>query len=476
MSLQLNEIDVLVIGSGLAAVTTALHLPRSWRVVIVTKGEMTEANSDLAQGGIASAHLETSGDAHANDTWLASKMTAQVDRVRLLVEEGRRAIPELEQFGVKFDRDGSTYAVGREGAHGQHRIFHVGGDETGRHVMKTLRDRLPDNVEWLEHVLIDELLQQDGRVIGAAGFHKDARIRIQARAIVLATGGIGGLVDWTSNCRTVTGDGLVLAQAVGAKLSHLERIQFHPTLLSVDVPHLVTEALRGAGARLVDGSGRHVMAHHPLGSLAPRDDVARTLTRHDGPVYLDTSCVSEVARRFPRLAATCRTFRVPIDRIPVRPGLHFHMGGIEVDEDGRTSVRGLYAVGEVAEAGVHGVNRLASNSLLECWVFGKRVAGAIQLGTSDSVESKRVVYDLDEQTFHDYRERIGKWLTIAPDEVEIKHFLEDTQQLPLTKHVTRQLSEQTLQLQAARLLATAIMEEKTDEPSIITRATDAVSH
>lgn len=475
MSLHKEKTDILIIGTGLAAVTTALHVPSSLSVLLVSKGEGSESNSDLAQGGIASAYLEETGEAHKEDTMFASKMTSCPERVDILVEEGRQAIEEMERFGVRFDRDGGGYALGREGAHHMHRIFHVGGDETGRHVMRQLRQSLPDNVRLLEHVLVHDLVMEEGQVVGAMAFQKEEALHIEAGAVVLATGGIGGLVDWSSNARTVTGDGLVLANRCGAKLTHLQRIQFHPTLLAVEEPHLVTEALRGAGATLIDEQGHHVMAHHPLGSLAPRDEVAKVLTERTGPVYLDTTKVTRLRERFPKLASTCDELAIDLRRIPVRPGLHFHMGGIEVDDLGRTCVDGLYAVGEVADTGVHGTNRLASNSLLECWVFGKRVAQAIQVNDSSSVIHETLVYDIAPPTFQTLRDQIGRWLTISPNLDELKCFLENTQTLTMTKHVTRQLSEQTLQLDAARLLAQSILEmERYDEHDFSTRTATPV--
>lgn len=476
MSLQYERVDVLIIGAGLAAVTVALHLPRTLNVLLVSKHEVTSANSDLAQGGIASSYLEPSSVDHERDTLIASKLAAVPERVYTLVEEGRTAIQELESFGVVFDRDATGYAVGREGAHGLNRIFHVGGDETGRHVMATLRRQLPDNVTVMEHVLIDALMKSDGRVSGATGFNGETRLHVQAGAVVLATGGIGGLIDWTSNCRSVTGDGLVLAEAVGARLTNLSRIQFHPTLLAVDSPHLVTEALRGAGAMLVDTSGEHVMGQHPLGSLAPRDEVARVLTNHTGPVYLDTSCVERLEERFPKLVATCDAHGIDIRRIPVRPGLHFHMGGVAVDAYGRTAVAGLYAVGEVADTGVHGKNRLASNSLLECWVFGKRVAAAMTVEEKPFTVNETTAFEVSLDLFGRYRQQIGEWLTISPHVGKIASFLENTQQLARTKHVTRQLSEQTLSLEAARLLARAMMRtEDGYEQDRFARTADGIS-
>lgn len=477
MSLQLKRVDVLIIGAGLAGVTVALHLPETYRVLLVSKRDVASSNSDLAQGGIASSYLEPSSLDHAHDTLAASKMTAQADRVVTLVEEGRGVVSEMERFGVAFDRDESGYRIGREGAHGKHRIYHVGGDETGRHVMTALRERLPQNVEVMEHVLIDGLTKTDDRVVGATGFRGDERIQIHAGAVVLATGGIGGLVDWTSNCRTVTGDGLVLASAAGAELSNLPHIQFHPTLLATESPHLVTEALRGAGAELVDEDGCHVMRHHPLGSLAPRDEVAAVLTRHGGPVYLDTSRVNEISARFPKLWATCQAERIDIARIPVRPGLHFHMGGVRVDENGSTGVAGLYAVGEVADTGVHGVNRLASNSLLECWVFGKRVAASVRLGEVLYTVTEVTAYELSKDTFQAYRRQLGNWLTISPEFGEMRSFLENTQQLARTKHVTRRLAERTLQLEAGRILALALMRtEEFHEQNVTARTAHTISN
>ncbi|WP_214794300.1 MULTISPECIES: FAD-binding protein [unclassified Exiguobacterium] len=476
MSLQIKKTDILIIGTGLAAVATALHVPSSLSVLLVSKGEVTSTNSDLAQGGIASSYLEETSEAHKEDTMLASNRTSCSERVDILVKEGRRAIEEMERFGVRFDRDEDGYALGREGAHQLHRIFHAGGDETGRHVMRQLRRSLPDNVSILEHVLVHDLVMKEGRVVGALAFHHEEMLQMEAGAVILATGGIGGLIDWTSNAKTVTGDGLVLANRCGAKLTHLQRIQFHPTLLAAEEPHLVTEALRGAGAKLVDASGNHVMAHDPLGSLAPRDVVARVLTDHVGLVFLDTTKVTRLRDRFPKLVATCDKLGIDLRQIPVRPGLHFHMGGIEVDESGRTDVDGLYAVGEVADTGVHGTNRLASNSLLECWVFGKRVAEAIQVNDASLATSDVMVYDISPETFQAFRHQIGKWLTISPNLDELKCFLQNTQTLTLTKHVTRQLSEQTLQLDAARLLAQSILEmERYDEYDLSTRTAATVS-
>ncbi|WP_214881979.1 MULTISPECIES: FAD-binding protein [unclassified Exiguobacterium] len=470
MSLQKERTDILIIGTGLAAVTTALHVPGSLSVLLVSKGGVTESNSDLAQGGIASSYLEETSEAHKEDSMFASNMTSCSARVDILVEEGRQSIEEMERFGVRFDFEEGEYALGREGAHRAHRIFHAGGDETGRHVMRQLRQSLSDNVKMLEHVLVHDLVMKEGRVVGAMAFHKEEVLHIEAGAVVLATGGIGGLIDWTSNAHTVTGDGLVLANRCGAKLTHLQRIQFHPTLLATDEPHLVTEALRGAGATLVDEGGNHVMAHHPLGSLAPRDEVAWVLNEQAGPVYLDTTTVKRLRDRFPKLALTCDKLGIDRHRIPVRPGLHFHMGGIEVDDMGRTGVDGLYAVGEVADTGVHGTNRLASNSLLECWVFGKRVARALQLHDSPFTSSETMAYDIKPDDFRTLRHQIGKWLTISPSLEEMKCFLQNTQSLTLTKHVTRQLSEQTLQLDAARLLAQSILEmERYDEHDLSTR-------
>ncbi|WP_214695358.1 MULTISPECIES: FAD-binding protein [unclassified Exiguobacterium] len=476
MSLQIEKTDILIIGTGLAAVATALHVPSSFSVLLVSKGEATSTNSDLAQGGIASSYLEETSEAHKEDTMLASNQTSCSERVDILVEEGRRAIEEMERFGVRFDRDEKGYTLGREGAHRLHRIFHAGGDETGRHVMRHLRQSLPDNVNILEHVLVHDLVMKEGRVVGAMAFQKEKWLHIEAGAVVLATGGIGGLVDWTSNAQTVTGDGLVLANRCGAKLTNLQRIQFHPTLLAAEEPHLVTEALRGAGARLVNPYGNDVMAHHPLGSLAPRDVVARVLTDRLEPIFLDTTGVTRLRERFPKLATTCDKLGIDLRQIPVRPGLHFHMGGIEVDDEGRTDVDGLYAVGEVAEAGVHGTNRLASNSLLECWVFGKRVAEAIQVKDRGFATSDVMAYDISPDTFRALRHQIGKWMTISPNHDEIKCFLQNTQTLTMTKHVTRQLSEQTLQLDAARLIAQSILEmERYDEHDLSTRTATTVS-
>lgn len=463
MSLQYKVFDVLIIGSGLAAVATALHTDPSLRVLLVTKGDMAEANSDMAQGGIATAQFEKDARSHLEDTMFASKQTADRERVRLLVEEGRTLVDDLADYGVEFDRDGDRIALGREGAHSCHRVVHMGGDETGRHLMARLRERLPDHVTVLEQTLIDTLHVTDGRVTGASGFQGDMPFTVQAGAVVLATGGIGGLIDWTSNCKTVTGDGLVLAARAGAELRDLDQIQFHPTLLMDDVPVLVTEALRGAGAVLVDEAGRELMRRHPLKSLAPRDEIARAITEHDGTVYLDTSGVERLPQRFPKFVEECERRGLPLTHVPVRPGLHFHMGGVAVDENGRTSVPGLYAVGEVASTGVHGQNRLASNSLLECWVFGKRVAAALQIRFGPVLPRRAHSYDLDEAAYARLRQELGETVTVFPSRRRLSGMLRRLDHLPYGQRATRHARERTLQIEAARLVVQAMLQRMENE-------------
>jgi L-aspartate oxidase len=205
--------------------------------------------------------------------------------------------------------------------------------------------------------------------------------------------------------------------------------------------------------------------------------VAAVLTRHVGPVYLDTRRVEEIAVRFPKLWATCLAERIDVARIPVRPGLHFHMGGVRVDENGSTSVAGLYAVGEVADTGVHGMNRLASNSLLECWVFGKRVAASVRLEEGPFTAIEVTAYALSQERFQAYRRQLGNWLTISPEFGEMRSFLESTQQLARTKHVTRQLAERTLQLEAGRMLALALLgTEEFHEQDVAARTAHTISN
>jgi L-aspartate oxidase len=370
-------------------------------VAVVTSGGLGGGSTVWAQGGVAAAIADDDDpQLHASDTEVAGAGLCDVDAVRLLTSAAPVRIAELIDVGARFDRlaDG-TLALGREGGHRRKRVVHAGGDATGAEVSRTLVAELErEHIEVFEHTAVLDvqtvLTAQGRQATGLVVRRNDAAetVVIGARAVVLATGGLGGVFRASTNPADVTGHGLALALRAGATLVDLEFVQFHPTALRVtavgQVP-LISEALRGEGAVLRDGRGRPIMAgHHPMADLAPRDIVARRIDTviAESPagtnlVVLDaTGLGPDLAKRFPTVTAICRRHGIDPTRepIPVMPAEHFLCGGVRTDEWGATDVSGLYAIGEVAATGVHGANRLASNSLLEGLVFGGRLAARLR--------------------------------------------------------------------------------------------------
>ena len=380
--------DVLVLGSGVGGLTVALETP-GLRVGLLTKTELGRGGSSpMAQGGVAAAiGPGDSPAAHAADTLAAAAGLAKPERVRILTEEGPARITALLALGTRFDRDSAGHlALGREAAHGCARILHANGDATGAEIVRALREAVESapKVEVFERTFACELVIEQRRVVGVLARRATGRVVLHlARAVVLATGGIGQVYRHTTNPRENTGDGLAMAARAGVRLTDLEFVQFHPTALDVgdDPMPLLTEALRGAGATLVDVGGRRFLPDvHPLGELAPRDVVARALwemRRQGRQTLLDTrdAIGSRIESEFPTAFRQCleHGFDLRREPVPVSPAAHYHMGGIAVDTHGRTSLAGLWACGEVSCVGVHGANRLASNSLLDAMVFGARV-------------------------------------------------------------------------------------------------------
>jgi len=393
--------DAVVIGSGIGGLTAALSMaPR--RVLVVTKGDPGGGSTPWAQGGIAAAVARDDSPAeHAADTVAVGGGINDPRAVDVLTASAPERIDALARLGVSFDTgpDGSLL-LGREGGHHRRRVLHSGGDATGAAMMRALvtAAAAADHVETVRFAFAADLVVDRGRVVGVT-VRTDGgeRLLALAPAVVLATGGVGRLYAHTTNPREVTGDGLAMGGRAGAALADLEFVQFHPTALATgrDPMPLLTEALRGEGAVLVDGSGeRFMLGEHPDAELAPRDVVARAIFRRrqaGGQVYLDATSVGRsFPERFPTVLELCMEDGIDPRRepVPVAPAAHYHMGGVAADLDGRSSLPGLWAVGEVARSGVHGANRLASNSLLEATVFGERAAEAVLAATVGAVDEE----------------------------------------------------------------------------------------
>ena len=382
----------MIVGGGVAGLRAAIGLAPAGRVLVLTKAEPAESNTGYAQGGIAAAMGDDDSPAlHAEDTIRAGDGLCDEAAVRVLVEHGPHDVRELIEWGARFDlaADGRP-ALGREAAHSVRRVLHA-GDATGREIGRVLWERVRAlaSVDTIDHALVTEVIVEGGIAGGVRYFDAAGRgHEVRARATLLATGGAGQVFSDTTNPAVATGDGIALGFDAGARLADLEFVQFHPTALNLaGAPRfLISEALRGEGARLVNVRGEPFMTrYHPAGDLAPRDVVARSIIRESeasgGPVFLTLAHLDArfVTGRFPTIAAMCAQIGLDLarDPIPVGPAAHYIMGGVDTDEWGRTSLPGLYAAGEVACTGLHGANRLASNSLLEGLVFGARAAQAM---------------------------------------------------------------------------------------------------
>jgi L-aspartate oxidase len=385
----MNYYDYIVIGSGIAGLYSALLAIESGSVLIVTKGGIEDCNTRHAQGGIAAAIGQNdSAELHFKDTITAGDGLCNEEAVRILTDEAPDRIADLIGFGVPFDTLEGEVALTREAAHSVSRILHAGGDATGEYIEVTLSEQVRMSpIKVLEYCLATEILLNNGRVCGikAIDFRSGIIEEYSCKFVILATGGAGRLFKFTTNGDTATGDGIALAYNSGAEIVDMEFFQFHPTALRLPgvSPFLISEAVRGEGGVLRNGEGRAFMTDYsPSGDLAPRDVVARGILfemRKTGSdrVFLDVTHLpaTKVATRFPRIYRFCLDHGLDITRtpIPVAPAAHYLMGGVKVNTWGETNIPGLFAAGETACTGVHGANRLASNSLLEVLIFSKRI-------------------------------------------------------------------------------------------------------
>jgi L-aspartate oxidase len=403
------QFDFVVVGAGIAGLRAAITLAQAGKVLVVTKESASESNTQYAQGGIAVAMGgEQDVALHLEDTLAAGDGLVYAPAAAVLVREGPQRVQELLEWGTEFDRMHGELMRTREGAHSKPRILHAHGDATGREIGRALlRHATADaNIQLLEWTITIDILVQDGRAVGITLLGQDGRrFSVAAKAILLASGGAGQVYSDTTNPSVATGDGIAMGARAGAEIADMEFYQFHPTALSLpNVPRfLLSEALRGEGAWLRNHCGERFMSrYHPLGELAPRDVVARAIAREGMgdqpgetlPVYLDMRHIQglDLTQRFPGISAFLRQHGLNLasDLIPVRPAAHYLMGGVRTDLDGRTSLPGLYAAGEVACTGVHGANRLASNSLLEGLVFGARAGEAMRTDCTHSTSPRSI--------------------------------------------------------------------------------------
>ncbi len=439
MNEQEIRTDFLVLGSGIAGLRAAVGLARHGRVLVVTKDQPTESNTGYAQGGVAVAlGTDDHTDLHWEDTLAAGAGIVCPAAARVLVDEGPERIREVASWGARFDREEGRFHFTREAAHSRNRVLHALGDATGWEMVRALLEKAhrTQGIEVRSFACSTDLAVADGRVLGCRFLDEQGAVTtVLARATLLATGGAGQVFAETTNPQVATGDGVAMGLRAGAALLDMEFVQFHPTALAIaGAPRfLVSEAVRGEGAYLLNAAGERF-----TDELAPRDQVARAIfreRREGGPVTLDLRHLpsERVRTRFPRIVATCARYGLDATRepVPVTPAAHYVMGGVATDLHARTTLRGLYAAGEVAATGVHGANRLASNSLLEGLVFGARSAEAMAADARDAAPERApagAAGALPAAGREEIRKRAWDWLGLVRDRdglSGLQRFLDD---------------------------------------------------
>jgi len=442
----MRKADVVIIGSGIAALMAAEEICQSRNVILFTKRRVWDSNSMLAQGGIAAVMSEDdSWELHQEDTLEAGCYVNNTLAVEELVKHATKSINNLVTLGMEFDKNQTgEYHLGREGAHRKNRILHAGGDATGKHLVKAVYGRVKDKITIIENEMAIDFIIQDGRCLGVYALNENGEVMpYYANTTLLATGGIGAMYQFSSNNKSITGDGIAMAYRAGCQMEDLEFVQFHPTMLYIngECKGLVSEAVRGEGAYLVTKSGRRIMKGiHPFEDLAPRDVVSRAIfneMKNGEEVFLAIHSIENFEERFPTISMNLINNGIEIEKglVPIVPGAHFHMGGVKTTTNGETNIKGLYAVGEVACTGVHGANRLASNSLLEGIVFGKKVARFIAELPTETMELNLPKYSIPRTrqlpTKNEIREIMMNYVGIVRNEERLKkasdyfsHFLE----------------------------------------------------
>lgn len=463
LDIEVIDKDVIIIGSGIAGVYTALEIPESYNVGIVTKETLDISNSVLAQGGIA-VSLDEKNDSpalHFKDTLFAGAGLCDQKSVWVLVEEAADNIKKLCKLGVNFDKSGHHLSLTREGAHSVNRIIHS-GDTTGKEVCDTLISiaQQKDNIEIYERYFAVDLIVESGKCVGAIVYDELANnIKIfRANAVVIATGGFGQIYSHTTNPEVATGDGIGMCLRAGAEAMDMEFVQFHPTVLyhPKDKSFLISEAVRGEGAQLKNDSDERFMhKYHKLGELAPRDVVSRAIFKEMSisgkkNVFLDITFQDRdhLEERFPNIFKTCLEYGIDIskDYIPVAPAEHYCMGGIRTNVHGQTNISGLYACGEVACTGIHGANRLASNSLLEGLVFGRKIASKI--ASENKISEKQDIAIKEQYTLNIENEEILSNMKLQIQETMTKYvgIIRDEQGLTKAKGIINEIHKNYMEL------------------------------